>query len=53
MYNKVGEKGNPFLLKFLKNENEIFSIPYDDTAYPENAIKIMSDIIINELLKKY
>lgn len=53
VYNKVGEKGNPFLLKFLKNENEIFSIPYDDTAYPENAIKIMSDIIINELLKKY
>ena len=52
VYNKVGEKGNPFILKFLNKGNELFSIPYDDIGYPENAIKIMSDIIIKELLEE-
>ena len=28
---------------------EIYSIPYDDIGYPEEAIKIMSDDILRNL----
>ena len=39
------------MLKFLLGGKEIFTIPYNDISYPENAVKIMSDEIIKNLLK--
>lgn len=30
---------------------EVYSIPYDDLGYPENAVSIMSDDIIRNLKK--
>ena len=39
------------MLKFLLGGKEIFTIPYNDVSYPENAVKIMSDEIIKNLLK--
>lgn len=37
---------NIYRLCFLLNHKEVYSIPYEDTCYPENAVKIMSDIIL-------
>lgn len=52
VYNQVHNNENKYSLKFLLDEKEIYSIPYDDISYPENAIKIMSDEIIWNLKKK-
>lgn len=43
-------KGN-HVLKFMAGGKEIFVIPYNDISYPESAVKIMSDEIIQNLLK--
>lgn len=43
---KIYQNENRFLLRFVLNNEEIYSIPYDDVNYPESAIKIMSDEII-------
>lgn len=53
VYSKVGEERKFFILKFLKNGKEVYSIPYDDIGYPENAIRIMSDIILKEFQNGY
>ena len=37
------------MLVFLLGETEVYKIPYDDTGYPENAVKIMSDEILQNL----
>lgn len=39
------------MLKFLLGGKEIYTIPYNDISYPENAVKIMSDEIIRNLSK--
>ncbi len=31
---------------------EVYAIPYDDTGYPEHAVKSMSDEILRALEKK-
>lgn len=38
------------MLKFLLDKKEVYTIPYNDSCYPENAVKIMSDEIISNLL---
>ncbi len=43
---KIFSYENIYRLCFLLNHKEVYSIPYEDTCYPENAVKIMSDIIL-------
>lgn len=52
VYNQIKYNGNNYMLRFLLDDREIYSIPYDDVGYPENAVKIMSDEIIQNLLKQ-
>lgn len=42
---------NMYILRFFLDRKEIYTIPYDDICYPENAIKIMTDDIIWNLRK--
>ena len=49
---KVYDSENVYLLRFFLNNKEVYTIPYDDICYPENAIKIMTDDIICNLKKK-
>ena len=53
VYNKIYQNENTYMLRFLKNDNEIYSIPYDDICYPENAVKIMTDTIIRNLKNSF
>lgn len=47
VYNQIEKSLNKYTLRFMLNGKEIYSIPYDDIGYPENAVKIMSDILRN------
>ena len=51
VYNKIYKSENIYILHFLLRNRQIYSIPYDDICYPENAIKIMTDNIIRNLRK--
>ena len=51
VHNQIYKNRDNYILKFFAEGNEIFAIPYNDISYPENAIKIMSDEIIKNLLK--
>jgi hypothetical protein len=42
----INKNENKYILKFIFNEEEVYSVPYDDIGYPENAIKIMSDEVL-------
>lgn len=49
IYNGIEKNENRYILRFFLKEKEVYAIPYDDTGYPENAIKIMSDEILKHL----
>ena len=51
VYNKIDRNEDKYVLSFLLEGKEIYSISYDDIGYPEGAIKIMSDDILHNLLK--
>lgn len=51
IHNKIYDSDPVYILHFLLNSNEVYSIPYDDICYPENSIKIMTDDIIWNLKK--
>ncbi|MCH5345428.1 MAG: hypothetical protein J1E64_15515 [Acetatifactor sp.] len=51
VYNQINRNEDNYILRFLFQGREIYTIPYNDIGYPENAVKIMSDNIINNLLK--
>lgn len=51
VYNQIGKCDDKYILKFLLEGKEVYTIPYDDTGYPESAVKIMSDEIIRNLNK--
>lgn len=53
VYNKVYDNKEAYILRFFLNDKEVFTIPYDDICYPENAIKIMTDDIICNLKKNH
>lgn len=40
------------MLRFLLQGKELYQIPYSDTAYPESAVKIMSDVVLRNLIQK-
>lgn len=45
---KGHEKGSDlYTLSFLKDDKKIYSIVFDDISYPESAVKIMKEILIN------
>lgn len=47
VYNHIEKSLNKYTLRFILEGKEIYSIPYDDIGYPENAVRIMNDILIN------
>lgn len=49
IHNGIYKKEDKYLLRFLLKGEEICAIPYNDTCYPENAVKIMSDEIIKNM----
>lgn len=49
VYNKIYENQDAYMLFFLFEEKEVYKIPYDDIGYPENAVKIMSDEILQKI----
>lgn len=49
--NQIHKNEDKYMLKFLLDGKEIYTIPYNDISYPENAVKIMSDEIIKNLSK--
>lgn len=51
VYKGIENIKDKYILRFMSNGKEIYSIPYCDIGYPENAIKIMSDDIINNLMR--
>lgn len=52
VYKEVYNSENKYLLSFLLEGKEVYSIPYDDICYPENAIKMMTDDILrNDIVK--
>lgn len=52
IYNQIKKNEDNYMLKFLLSGKEIYAIPYNDISYPENAVKIMSDEIIKNLLRE-
>ena len=50
VYNQIDKNKNRYILKFILEGKEIYSISYDDIGYPEKAIEIMSDDILHNLL---
>lgn len=49
VYKQIENSKDIYLLHFMLEEKEVYSIPYDDIGYPEEAIKIMSDDILRKL----
>lgn len=47
VYKQIEKSENLYTLRFLLNGKEIYSIPYSDIGYPENAIKVMDEILRN------
>ncbi len=51
VHNQINKNEDKYMLRFLLEGKDICTIPYNDISYPENAVKIMSDEIIKNLLK--
>lgn len=51
IYIGIDKNEDKYILRFLFKGKEVYTIPYDDVGYPENAIKIMSDNILKNLFK--
>lgn len=49
IYNQIDKNKNCYILKFFHGGKMIYTIPYDDIGYPENAVKIMSDAILKNI----
>lgn len=49
VYNQVDQCDDRCILRFILNGREIYQIAYSDIAYPESAVRIMSDNILNKL----
>lgn len=49
IYNQIDKNQDCYLLRFAFEGKIIYTIPYDDIGYPENAIKIMSDDILKNV----
>jgi len=52
IYKEIDKSNNKYVLRFMLEGREIYTIPYDDIGYPENAVSIMSDDIIRNLEKQ-
>lgn len=51
VHNQINKHTDKYMLKFLLDEQEIYTIPYNDVSYPESAVKIMSDVIIKNICR--
>lgn len=51
VHNQINKNEDKYMLKFLSDGKVVYTIPYNDVNYPENAVKIMSDEIIRNLSK--
>lgn len=41
----VGKNLETYTIKFFRENKEVYSIPFDDISYPENAVQIMFDLL--------
>lgn len=51
VYSHIERNSDRYMLRFLRNGAEVYTIPYNDTGYPEHAVEIMSDEILRALEK--
>ena len=49
VYDGIDKSRDHYMLEFLDGDKVVYTIPYDDIGYPENAIKIMSDVILRRV----
>lgn len=49
VHNRIDESKDQYILRFLSDGREVFTIAYDDVSYPESSVRIMSDEIIKNL----
>lgn len=52
IHNQINKAEDKYILRFLLDGKEVYTIPYNDVSYPENAVKIMSDEIIKNISKE-
>lgn len=52
VYKDIEKNPYKYVLKFMQGNDNVYTIPYNDISYPENAVIIMSDNIIKNLQKK-
>lgn len=52
IHNQINKAEDKYILRFLLDGKEVYTIPYNDASYPENAVKIMSDEIIKNLSRE-
>lgn len=45
IYNNIAKSRNLYTLRFMLDGKEVYTIPYDDVGYPENAVKIMNELL--------
>lgn len=51
IHKRIFDHADVYILRFYRDGREIYTIPYDDISYPENAVRIMSDVILRNLLE--
>ena len=49
VHNRIHDIEDKYILNFCKDNDVIFSIPYSDICYPENAVIIMTNEIIRNI----
>lgn len=48
VYQQIGNNHDTYTLRFILDNNEVYSIPFDDIGYPEKATSIMfHEILVN------
>ena len=47
MYKEIGSSLNKYTLRFMLDGKETGTFLYDDICYPERAVTIMREILIN------
>ncbi len=52
IYNQIEKNEDKYLLRFFLKGKEVCVLPYDDIGYPDSAVKIMNDDILQNIYKE-
>lgn len=52
IYNQIEKNEDKYLLRFFLEGKEVCVLPYDDIGYPDSAVKIMNDDILQNIYKE-